>query len=153
MDALKELFSRPELIWFLVGIVLLVLEFELPGLIVFFFGVGAIIVAILCLIFELSIDMQLIIFIVASLACLIVLRKWLKGIFYGHVKAKQNIKEAMSDFVGEQAVVKEKITAGPGGKVELHGTNWSAEADEEIEVGEIVEIVGKENLTLKVKKI
>ena len=153
MDALKELFSRPELIWFLVGIVLLVLEFELPGLIVFFFGVGAIIVAILCLIFKLSIDMQLIIFIVASLACLIVLRKWLKGIFYGHVKAKQDIKKEMNDFVGERAVVKEKITAGLGGKVKLHGTNWEAEADEEIEAGEIVEIIGKENITLKVKKI
>ncbi|MHC4750430.1 MAG: NfeD family protein [Planctomycetota bacterium] len=38
-----------------------------------------------------------------------------------------------------------------GGKVELHGTNWVAEADEEIAEGTVVEIIAKDNLTLEVK--
>jgi len=37
--------------------------------------------------------------------------------------------------------------------VEFHGTNWLAEADEEIAVETVVEIVGKENITLKVKTL
>ena len=153
MDAIKD-FLKPELIWFLVGLVLLVLEFIMPGLIVGFFGAGAWIVAIICLFSAYvagSINTQLIIFIIASVLSLLLLRKWLKGMFIGHTKSQQDLTEDMKEFIGERAVVKEKITLKAGGKVELHGTNWEAEADEEIAEGTVVEIIAKENLTLKVK--
>ena len=47
METLKDFF-KPELIWILVGIILFVMEFGVPGLIVFFFGVGACAVAVVC---------------------------------------------------------------------------------------------------------
>ncbi len=47
MDAIKE-YLKPEIIWFLVGIALLIMEFAAPGLIIAFFGAGACIVAIVC---------------------------------------------------------------------------------------------------------
>ncbi len=149
MDAIKE-FLKPEIIWFLVGLVLLILEFMLPGLIIAFFGVGACIVAIVCLVTDISLNAQLIIFIIASVLSLVCLRTWLKGIFMGHVKSKQDMTEDIQEFVGERAVVIETVTKA-GGKVELHGTNWSAQADGEISEGTAVEVIGKENLTLKVK--
>ena len=155
MDAIKD-FLKPELIWFLVGLVLLVLEFIMPGLIIGFFGVGAWIVAIICLVSAYvtgSINAQLIIFIIASVLSLMLLRKWLKGMFIGHVKSKQDMTEDLNEFIGERVVVKEKITPKTGGKVELHGTNWIAEADEEIAEGTVVEIIAKDNLTLKVKVV
>ena len=153
MDAIKD-FLKPELIWFLVGLVLLIFEFIIPGLIIGFFGAGAWIVAIICLFSTYvagSINAQLIIFIIASVLSLLLLRKWLKGVFIGHTKSQQDLTEDMKEFIGERAVVKEKITLKAGGKVELHGTNWEAEADEEIAEGTVVEIIAKENLTLKVK--
>ena len=150
MNAIKE-FLKPEIIWFLVGLVLLIMEFALPGLVIFFFGVGAFIVAIVCLITDIGINTQLIIFMASSVLSLLCLRKWLKGIFFGHVKSKQDMTQDIQEFVGERAMVKEKIKPKAGGKVELHGTNWAAEADEEIAEGTMVEIVGKENITLKVK--
>lgn len=152
MDAIKELL-KPELIWFLVGLVLLTMEFALPGLIIGFFGVGAWVVAIICLITEIGINTQLIIFIVCSILSLLILRKWLKGIFLGHTGSQQDLTEDLKEFIGERAVVKEKITPKIGGKVEFHGTNWAAEADEEIAEGATVEIIGKDNITLKVKLI
>ena len=155
LDAIKD-FLKPELIWFLVGLVLLVFEFIMPGLIIGFFGVGAWIVAIICLLSAYvtgSINTQLIIFIIASVLSLLLLRKWLKGIFIGHVKSKQDMTEDLNEFIGERVVVKEKITPKAGGKVELHGTNWIAEADEEIAEGTVVEIISKDNLTLKVKVV
>ena len=79
------------------------------------------------------------------------LRKWLKGIFIGHITSKQDITENLKEFVGQKAVVKEQITPKLSGKVEFHGTNWAAEADEEIAAGAVVEIIGKDNLTLKVR--
>jgi len=155
LDAIKD-FLKPELIWFMVGLVLLVFEFIMPGLIIGFFGVGAWIVAIICLLSAYvtgSINAQLIIFIIASVLSLLLLRKWLKGIFIGHVKSKQDMTEDLNEFIGERVVVKAKITPKAGGKVELHGTNWEAEADEEIAEGTVVEIIAKENLTLKVKVV
>lgn len=153
LDAIKD-FLKPELIWFLVGLVLLIFEFIIPGLVIGFFGAGAWIVAIVCLFSAYvagSINAQLIIFIIASVLSLLLLRKWLKGIFIGHTKSQQDLTEDMKEFIGERAVVKEKITPKTGGKVELHGTNWEAVADEEIAEGAVVEIIAKENLTLKVK--
>lgn len=154
-DAIKD-FLRPELIWFLVGLVLLVLEFIMPGLIIGFFGAGAWIVAVICLFsvyVQGSINVQLIVFIIASVMSLLLLRKWLKGIFIGHVKSTQDMTQDLNEFIGERAIVKEKITLNAGGKVELHGTNWEAEADEEIAEGTVVRIVGKDNITLKVKSL
>ena len=152
MDWIKDLL-KPELIWFLVGLVLLIMEFALPGLIIGFFGVGAWIVAVICLVTNISINAQLIIFIISSVLSLVILRKWAKGIFLGHSAGKQNLNEDLKDFVGERAVVIEKISVKSGGKIELHGTNWIAVADQEIEQGVTVEIIGKENITLKVKAI
>lgn len=152
MDTIKD-FLRPEIIWFLVGLVLLILEFILPGLIIAFFGVGAWIVALVCLITDIGINTQLIIFIISSVLSLLCLRKWLKGIFLGHAVSKQNLKENLEEFIGQKAVVKEKIMPNTGGKVEFHGTNWLAEADEEIAEGATVQITGKDNITLKVKSL
>jgi membrane protein implicated in regulation of membrane protease activity len=153
MDTIKD-FLRPEIIWFLIGLALLIMEFVLPGLIIAFFGVGAWIVALVCLISNYvqgSVNVQLTIFILSSVLSLMCLRKWLKGVFMGHAVSKQNLKENLEEFIGQKAVVKEKITPKAGGKVEFHGTNWAAEADEEIAEGTVVEIIGKENITLKVK--
>jgi membrane protein implicated in regulation of membrane protease activity len=152
MDIIKD-FLRPEIIWFLVGLVLLILEFILPGLIIAFFGVGAWIVALVCLITDISLNTQLIIFIISSVLSLLCLRKWLKGIFLGHSGSKQNLEENLEEFIGQKAVVKEKIMPNSGGKVEFHGTNWLAEADEEIAEGATVRIIGKDNITLKVKSL
>ena len=152
MDWLKD-FLKPELIWFLIGMLLLLAEFAIPGLIVLFFGVGAWIVAGVCLLTEISLNLQLGIFIGSSILSLVLLRSWLKGMFMGHVKAKQDLTEDLQGFVGERAVVKETITPKRAGKVELHGTNWTAEAEEEIPDGAVVEIVAKDNLTLKVKAV
>jgi membrane protein implicated in regulation of membrane protease activity len=152
MDTIKD-FLRPEIIWFLIGLALLIMEFVLPGLIIAFFGVGAWIVALVCIITDIGINTQLIIFILASVLSLLCLRKWLKGIFLGHAVSKQNPAENLEEFIGQKAVVKEKITPKAGGKVEFHGTNWEAEADEEIEEGAMVEIIDKDNITLKVKSL
>lgn len=152
METLKE-FLKPELIWFLIGIVLLVMEFMMPGLIIAFFGFGACVVAVVCLFVDISLNTQLLIFISSSVLSLLCLRKWLKGIFLGHTSSKQNLKEAIKECVGQTVVVKEKIVPNMGGKVEFHGTNWRARADEEIAEGAVVEITGKDNLTLTVKKI
>lgn len=153
MEAFKD-WLKPEVIWFLIGLVLMLLEFVLPGFIVFFFGVGAWIVALICLFADVSINVQLILFLVASVLLLVSLRRWMRGIFVGYKKYGRASDDDMSEFIGKKAVATRRIDPILGGKVELHGTSWSAETDgdEPIEEGTPVEITGKHDLTLKVRK-
>ena len=152
METLND-FMKPELIWFLVGLILLIGEFIIPGLVIFFFGVGAWIVALVYAIIHPGINTQLTIFIISSLLLLLLLRKWLKGIFHGHSSNQQELTEELCEFIGQRAVVKTEITANASGRVEFHGTDWTAIADETIAPGTNVEITGKENLTLHVKAL
>ncbi len=144
-------FLRPEVIWTIVGLVLLLMEFIVPGLIIFFFGVGAFVVAGVCFFVDPPLDIQLLIFIVASVASLITLRRWIKGVFKGYSSDKKDMAHDIEEFIGQTAVVIGEIAPGSTGKVEFRGTNWSAQSDVTLEKGTTVEIVGRSGLTLKVK--
>jgi len=152
METLKEFFE-PKFLWIITGILLLLLEFIMPGLVIIFFGIGACIVGALCWCMDISLNTQLIIFLVTSILLLISLRKWLKGIFMGHIGSKQDIEQDMDDFIGKKAVVVKAIQKNVSGKVELNGTHWDAEADEDIAEGAPVEITGKNSITLIVKPL
>jgi len=152
MDFLKDFFS-PHIIWLIIGIILLIIEFSLPGLIVFFFGIGAIVVGILSLIFDLSLNLQLIIFIITSVVLLMSLRKWLKKTFLGRVGTNNKSQEALDDFVGQQAVVINNIEPNKPGKIDFHGTEWTADSAENISKGTRVTIIAKHNITLSVKSL
>ena len=151
MDIGKEL-TNPVLLWFLVGLGMFLLELVSPGFFILFFGMGAWVVALMCFFMPISLNAQLFLFIVISLLSLVLLRKWLRGILTGHVKAEQDPSKELDDFIGQKATVIESIDPRKSGKVEFHGTQWEAESHERIEKNEIVKIAGKDNLILKVKK-
>jgi membrane protein implicated in regulation of membrane protease activity len=152
MDSARD-FLRPELIWFFVGLVLLFVEMVVPGLIIAFFAFGAWVVAAVCLLKVLSLNQQLALFIMASALSLLLARSWLRNVFAGYVTSKQDANTDLNDYVGQRAVVTQKITTKLPGKVEFHGAPWLAAADQEIGAGAVVEIVAKDNLTLKVKLV
>lgn len=152
MEAWRE-WLRPELIWFFIGLLLLFIELVVPGLVIAFFAFGAWVVAAVYLFTPLSLNQQLALFIMASVLSLVLARSWIKGLFTGYVSSRQEPDENLTDFVGERAVVVQKITPKLPGKVELHGTHWLAAADAEIPEGSVVEVTGKDNLTLKVKLV
>lgn len=142
----------PAVIWFITGIVLLVFEIILPGFFLFFFGIGAWIVGIMCLIFDFSIELQLLVFSVSSVILLISLRKYLKRTFIGKI-AGEDEKIILDDYAGSRGKVIEDINPPERGKVEVHGVKWNAESNVPIKAGETVEVVNKNNLTLIVKQI
>lgn len=144
---------NPPLIWFIVGLILFFLELAMPGLVIIFFGIGAWIVAVACFLTAISVNTQLILFLVSSVIVLISLRNRFKVLFSGYSRQAQNPVQNIDDISGQKAVVQEPIQRNKPGKVEFHGTSWTAESDEEIAAGATVEITGKENLTLKVKKL
>ncbi|MBD3385566.1 NfeD family protein [candidate division KSB1 bacterium] len=152
MEALKELVN-PALVWFIIGLLLLFWEFAMPGFVIFFFGVGAIMVSIVCIFADYSLNIQLLLFLVFSLTLLLSLRRWMHRIFHGYVQGKNDSDQNIDTFIGEHAAVIEEIQPGKLGKVEFHGSTWKAEADKKIAAGTRVIVVSKDNLTLKVKSI
>lgn len=148
-----ETLSHPTLIWFVAGLLLFLFELMAPTFILLFFGIGAWIVAAIRFFTPVSLNTQLFLFIIISMITLIILRRSFKKIFHGYIGAKQDPDHNLSEFAGQKAVVKVEITPQMAGKVEYHGTLWNAESTHDIPAESIVEIVGKNNITLKVKKI
>ena len=148
-----EEWLKPQLIWFIVGLIFLLLEFAIPGLITSFFGIGAWIVATLCLFLDISLNTQLLIFLSSSVLLLVSLRKWFKTLVAGRDAPSQFEAESLDAFLGKKAMVTKEITPNTKGKVEFRGTYLDAEAYETIPEGAPVEILGKDNITLTVRSL
>lgn len=144
----------PELVWALLGIVLIFCEFIIPGLVIAFFGGGALITALTTWLgLTPSLALQLLVFMVSSLLLLGLLRRFLKRTFLGSEKEGS---EGMNFNVeiGKIVPVVEFIEPGVvGGKVRYQGAPWSARSTESVAPGESVRITGCDNLTLIVEKV
>lgn len=146
--ATMNLLQQPAVIWFIIGFIFFLLEFVIPGLIVFFFGVGAWIVAILTLCFDLPINLQLIIFVISSVLTILLLRNWVKKLIYGKNPSRELLED---EFLGKIGRADTAISPGENGKVDFKGTTWQAASADIIEKGENVIIVGNESILLIVK--
>lgn len=140
--------------WFVAGLVLILAEFAMPGLIVIFFGAGAWIVCAAAY-FKLTttLQSQLLLFCIASILLLIVLRRWVRGKFHGHVSGNQDLNINLDEFTGKDVLVlRDVIPRQRGGQAELKGATWNAVSDEPIKAGETATVVQMDGLTLKIKK-
>ena len=144
-----DLFKNPTLTWFIIGLVFALLELVIPGLVIIFFGVGAWIVALCSLIFDLSLNAQILIFIVASVFSLVVLRKYLKNKFFGENRAASDALE--EEFIGKTGIAETDMDENTEGKISFKGTLWNAETKHTIKKGDKVEIINKDSITLIVK--
>ena len=143
-----EILSNPAVIWFLIGLGLLLLELVLPGLVILFFGAGAWVTALVCAFFEININWQILIFLVASLLGLVLLRRYLKRKFFS--RSDTETPDELEEFIGHKAKALEEFKNGMG-KVEFKGAPWSAQSDEPVAKGQWVTIESKDSLILKVK--
>jgi len=119
--------------------------------VILFFGIGGLITSLICYLgFADSITSQLLIFSIASLASLILLRKYLKFWFVGN--SKHGSDEQITEFIGKSVKVIVPIPGGPElGKIELKGAGWNAKSNQAHPVGKMVTITELEGLTVTVK--
>ncbi len=144
-----DFLTRPEVLWFILGLVMLLLELVIPGFVIFFFGFGAWMASIACLIFDPGINLQIIIFAVSSITALVALRRTIRKKF---LEPDDRPSDAVEDeFTGKEAMALIDFLPGKKGKVEFRGTSWTAISDEKITEGQFVTIIGKESINLIVK--
>ena len=148
---IETILSKPELFWFIIGLALFLAELVIPGFFIFFFGLGAWVAALVCLIGNPDhvTNMQILIFAVTSVLSLVALRRLIqKKFFY----SKDNLSEDVEDeFTGKEAIALTDFGKGKNGKIEFKGTTWKAESESEIVSGQTVIIIEKESITLKVE--
>ncbi len=145
----------PELVWFSIGLFLLLLELAIPLFMVLFFGIGAWVTSLTVLIgIAPGANIQLLIFLGSSVLSLILFRKKGKRLYQGRVSGKTNEVAASENLAGSHGVVVEDIEhQSLSGKVELFGTNWQAVSEVTIKKGMPVEVLSRDNITLRVKPL
>ena len=146
-----EIFESAAVIWFIVGFLFFLLEFVVPGLILFFFGAGAWIVAIVLLFIDISFNTQLTLFIVGSLITIMLFRRTLKRLL---APKTHNTSQLLQDeMIGKKGIAETGIAPGQNGKVQFKGTIWTAASNDVISAGEEVLIKRNESILLFVESL
>lgn len=114
------------LIWFAAGIILLVLELIVPGIVLVFFGVGALLVSLAVFLgLVKSISTSIIIWLVISFLLFIFLRRIILK-FIPSKSSYQFVEEDV-DMVGKVVEVVSTIdNKGSDGRISYSGTTWPA---------------------------
>ena len=141
----------PTFWWIIIGLTLILCEFAVPGLILFFFGIGAIITGLFAL-FIPSLNLQLALFALFSLLSLFGLRRILKPMFTGNT-TDRNTDYMPEGMIGQRCTVETLIQPDSAGKVILNGASWRAESNETLQPGTRVIIQEQRSLTLIVTHI
>lgn len=139
--------------WAIAGLALMISEFAVPGLILFFFGIGALATALLAWLFPMSMEWQIAVFIIISLASLFGLRRLLKPVFMGRTSGEPEQSGELSQLVGSHGEVTANIEPGKTGRILLNGATWKAVSNDPVSAGTTVEVTEQHNLTLTVKPI
>ncbi len=134
-------------VWFAVIIVAGVIEAMTMDLSSIWFAAGGFFALIFAIIFPDLIWIQVIIFILFSIALLLVLRP----IFKKFVK-KNEIKTNADSLVGKVAVCVKPILDGERGEVKIEGKIWTAIANEDIQINEKVIVLAIKGVKLVVRK-
>lgn len=99
-------------------------------------------------------DAQLAVFILSTVLSLVLFRKKGMQAFGGKVSGELKSGEELDDLRGARAIATTEIVPGRlDGKVEFRGSLWLAESETTITSGSVVEIISRDNLTLKVKPL
>jgi membrane protein implicated in regulation of membrane protease activity len=149
----EEKMFTPAIIWLIIGLIFIASEFFVPGFVIFFFGSGAILTAILTAFIPFvnsSIILQTLIWLGASVFSLCFLRKHFAKIFKGRLQRPEQ-KEVEDS--GKKATVIKAITPERPGRIRFQGTSWRAASyTESFKPGDTVDILKKEGFTFIVSK-
>ena len=141
------------ILWLSVGIILIISEILIPGLIMVFLGMGALTVSLM--IFLGFVDNQIqqgITFILSSFFYLLTLRFF--AIRFIKTDVRREIIDEDEIVIGTVVDVTSDIKVGKIGRINHSGSSWKAYTKENnsILIGEKAIITGRENITWIVKK-
>lgn len=139
------------IIWLALFVVMLLIEASGPALVSVWFSFGALVALIVSFIPNVPWWVEVIVFVVISIATLLALRPILKR-FY----KRNNINTNIDSFTGKRGYVIEDITFLKPGAVKIGDVSWTAipaNKDQTILEDEVIEVVAVRGNKLIVKKV
>lgn len=115
------------LIWIIVGVVCLILEILTPTFFFISFGISAILVGLLSIIFK-NILFQIVLFSIVSIAIFYLFKKISPRIFRSN---KTNVYA----LIGKGCIVSKTINPDAIGRVKIESEEWSAVSNQKIKKG------------------
>ena len=135
-------------LWLAAGLALVVAELATPsGFFIIFFGIGALIVGVLARLGVItSLPLQVLAFSVVSVLSLVLLRGRLRTSFQGPPRP------SVDSLIGDLAIVRESLSPGVVGRVEVRGSAWSARntSNVTLDPGQRARVAAVDGLTLAV---
>ena len=146
---MDELFSHVvHWTWWIIAVVLIILEMLAPGTFFLWMGASAGIVGVALLLFpELTWELQLTLFSTLSIVIVLLSRRYLQKNKRNHSKLSQRGKR----YIGRTVTVAEAIINGLG-KVQIEDTLWRARGPDTV-IGQQVKIVAIEGATFEFENI
>ena len=142
--------------WIVLGIALVIAELAVPAFFVIWFGLGALSVGLLLAVLPLGETAQVALWIVASLAMVVL---WFKVFKRGeYLRSKTRAGQSDGDSIGEIGLMSKAAEPFARGRVRfqkplLGAEEWECMVDAPIAVGERVRVVAVEGNFLKVVKV
>jgi len=142
-----------SVIWFLAGLVLVLLEFAVPGVILVFIGLGAWLAALTTWMgWTPSLGAQAMVFAVGSVTLILTLRRFFQTWFLG-ISEAGSPELASDEMIHAEVLVVKDIPMGSLGKIEFRGVHWNAMSSVPVFAGSWVSIVSREGLNLRVRPL
>ena len=137
------------MIWTIILVLSIIIEAITIDLVSIWFGVGAL-VALVSQIFHASTTVQIVLFIVVSLICIVGSRPLAKRYLRGNT-----VKTNLDRMIGEHCLVTDTIQADKKGEVKVNDRVWFATSlnNEVITAGQYAQVVAIEGSHLNDKKI
>lgn len=132
--------------WMVGGLLLLGLEILAPGTFFLWFGVAAIVVGTIALVFDWAWQVQVVIFLVLSLVLVVIGRRYFAG--WAKAAPEALVNDRAARLVGSTYVLAEPIVDGHG-RVRVDDTTWRVTGPD-LPSGQKVRVVGADGATLKV---
>ena len=137
---------QPWLIWMIFGLTMMVAELVIPGGIIVFLGISAMVVSgAIYMGWITSVTYALITWFITSIIFMLFLRSLFMKYFEGDSEI-QDVEEN-SDIPGKTVEVIEEITPDKPGRVRMRGSTWVANSEEHFKIGDTALVVTiKENI-------
>ncbi len=140
------------IVWMVLGIILLVIELALPGMVFVFFGVGALLISLVVFLGIIqSISISILLWLVISFLLFMLLRR----IINKYIPSKSNYQfvEDDVDIAGKIVEVVSRINSNNSdGRISYSGTTWPAiSRNSVIEPGKKAKILYRDNISFVVE--
>ncbi len=136
--------------WIIAGLVLMIAEFAISGLVVIFFGIAALLVGALKFLGLLDdTTWELTVFAVTSLLLLVFVRRVINDKLMGQENRRHG-EEDSAGLIGHRATVTGPFENGTG-TVLYRGARWQAQSSQPLEDGQMVRITQHDGLWLTVE--